>query len=70
MQKVVDFDTDLMCCGRRMVLMPNYPTHPDEVAGRGPVWTLGCKDCEIYTDHGPMDGPVFIINGLIEIGGN
>ena len=68
--EVKDFEKQFMCCGKRMVLMPNYTTHPEEVRGTKPVWTLGCADCDLYTDHGPMDNPIFIISDVYEIGGN
>jgi hypothetical protein len=54
------------CCGRRMVIMP--------YSGG---WAIGCTFCTSYAEPTPETGfpiprdiPVFIINDLIEIGGN
>ena len=45
-----------MCCGRRMVLMP--------YAG---IWAIGCTACERFSGR---DEPIFIIQGVHEIGTN
>ena len=63
MLEIKDLDTDFMCCGKRMELMPN---------GSGRGWTLGCYNCQNWTreeDKG-IDEPVFIISDVFEIGSN
>ena len=62
MLEIKDFDKELMCCDKRLELM--------RYAG---VWALGCYDCSLRLSNGHVlrgDEPVFIINDIIEIGGN